>query len=138
MTDNAVYVKHFEVRDYEVDLQGIVNNANYLHYFEHTRNSYLRDRGFDFADLHRRGIDLVLSACNISFRQPLRPSDTFDCLVRIKKKGIRFVFYQTIVRNSDNALCASCETTVVSLVNGRPADNEEITQAFAADIASFE
>ena len=30
-----------EVRDYECDIQGIVNNANYLHYLEHTRHRFL-------------------------------------------------------------------------------------------------
>ena len=32
-----IYETEMEVRDYECDIEGIVNNANYLHYFEHTR-----------------------------------------------------------------------------------------------------
>ena len=34
-----------EVRDYECDIEGIVNNANYLHYTEHTRHRFLRSIG---------------------------------------------------------------------------------------------
>lgn len=44
------------VRDYEVDVQGIVNNANYLHYMEHTRHEFCRNAGFSFADMHRQEI----------------------------------------------------------------------------------
>ena len=33
-----VYQHEDKVRDYECDLQGVVNNANYLHYMEHTRH----------------------------------------------------------------------------------------------------
>ena len=45
----------FEVRDYECDLQGMVNNAVYLNYLEHTRHQYLRSRDIDFAALHEAG-----------------------------------------------------------------------------------
>ena len=31
-----IYELEMKVRDYECDLQGIVNNANYQHYLEHT------------------------------------------------------------------------------------------------------
>jgi len=31
----------FEVRDYECDLQGVVNNANFQHYLEHARHKWL-------------------------------------------------------------------------------------------------
>ena len=30
-----IYELEMKVRDYECDLQGIVNNANYQHYLEH-------------------------------------------------------------------------------------------------------
>ena len=47
-----VFELTMKVRDYECDLQGIVNNANYQHYIEHTRHEFLLTRGVSFADLH--------------------------------------------------------------------------------------
>ncbi|NSW95739.1 MAG: acyl-CoA thioesterase, partial [Bacteroidales bacterium] len=37
----ASFRLEFTVRDYECDLQGVVNNANYQHYLEHARHEYL-------------------------------------------------------------------------------------------------
>jgi len=42
------FKQNFQVRDYECDLQGIVNNAVYLHYLEHTRHEFLKQSGIDF------------------------------------------------------------------------------------------
>ena len=33
--EKYVYELEMSVRDYELDSEGIVNNANYLHYLEH-------------------------------------------------------------------------------------------------------
>ena len=40
-----------KVRDYETDSQGIVNNANYLHYLEMTRHAFCEWRGFSFGEM---------------------------------------------------------------------------------------
>lgn len=49
-----------KVRDYECDLQGIVNNANYQHYMEHTRHEFIKTAGLNFSDLHNKGkVDTV-------------------------------------------------------------------------------
>ena len=50
----------FSVRDYECDLQGIVNNATYQHYLEHARHEFLISKGIDFAQLHEKGMDLII------------------------------------------------------------------------------
>ena len=49
---NYIYELAMKVRDYECDLQGIVNNANYQHYLEHTRHEFLSSVGVSFAALH--------------------------------------------------------------------------------------
>ena len=43
--DKYIYELKMKVRDYECDLQGIVNNANYQHYIEHTRHEFLTSTG---------------------------------------------------------------------------------------------
>lgn len=60
MKKKYAYEMPMRVRDYEVDCQGIVNNANYLHYMEHTRHEFCRMAGCSFAEMHLRGIDPVL------------------------------------------------------------------------------
>lgn len=61
MKTDYIFELNMKVRDYECDLQGIVNNANYQHYIEHTRHEFLLSKGISFADLHARGIDAVRS-----------------------------------------------------------------------------
>ena len=59
--DKYIFETEMEVRDYECDIQGIVNNANYLHYAEHTRHLFLLQTGLSFARLHEQGIDAVVA-----------------------------------------------------------------------------
>ena len=47
-----IFETRMEVRDYECDIEGIVNNANYLHYTEHTRHRFLKHAGLSFARMH--------------------------------------------------------------------------------------
>ena len=56
-----------KVRDYECDLQCIVNNANYQHYMEHARHEFLEKAGANFGALHNRGIDAVVARVEIDY-----------------------------------------------------------------------
>ena len=88
-----------EVRDYECDLQGIVNNAVYLHYLEHARHQYLRAHGLSFAELTKTGVHLVVIQMEIEYRLPLRSGDQFLVTSRLEQVSIvRFAFLQEIVR----------------------------------------
>ncbi len=107
------------VRDYECDLQGIVNNANYQHYLEHSRHLFVLDRGVSFAGLHEEGIDVVVARFEISYKVPLRPCDRYVCRLRPEKNGIRYVFHQAIFRASDDKLCVKAQVDCVAMVDGR-------------------
>ena len=65
--ENYPFKLTFEVRDYECDLSGIVNNAVYQHYLEHARHKYLRTRRLDFAALEEQGITLVVVRIEMDF-----------------------------------------------------------------------
>ena len=70
-----IFELQMKVRDYECDLQGIVNNANYQHYIEHTRHEFLSSLGVSFARLHDEGIDPVVARLNMAFKTPLKSGD---------------------------------------------------------------
>lgn len=120
----------FRVRDYECDLQGIVNNANYQHYLEHARHEYIRTVGLDFAELHAMGVDFVVAKLEMSFKTPLKSGDDFRVTVAMKKEGIRWIFHQDILRIPDQKLVVRAKVDAVSLVNGKLAHYEAFDEAF--------
>ena len=67
-----VFEARMEVRDYECDIEGIVNNANYLHYTEHTRHLFLKHCGLSFAEMHEKGVDAVVARMELQYKVPLR------------------------------------------------------------------
>ena len=117
-----IYELEMKVRDYECDLQGIVNNANYQHYLEHTRHEFLIDNGISFAKMHEEGIDPVVARINMAFKTPLKSGDTFISKLYLQKEGIKYVFYQDIFRKSDGKIALKAVVETVFIVNGRLTD----------------
>lgn len=122
------YELTLKVRDYECDLQGIVNNANYQHYLEHARHEFLLSLGISFAKLHEQGIDPVVARINMAFKTPLKSGDQYTCCLNLKKEGIKYVFYQEIFRTADRKLVVKAVVETVFLVNGRLSDYKDFEQ----------
>jgi acyl-CoA thioester hydrolase len=120
---------HDKVRDYECDLQGIVNNANYQHYVEHARHEFLLSKNISFAGLHEQGIDCVVSGIEMRFKVPLRSRDEYIVRTSVKKEGIRYVFLQDIYRASDDKLCLKAKIEAVCLINGKLGDSDILKEA---------
>lgn len=125
-----IFETRMEVRDYECDIEGIVNNANYLHYTEHTRHRFLKHIGLSFADLHSRGIDAVVARMNLMYKAPLRCDDEFVSKMGLHKEGLRWVFTHDIFRACDNKLSFHATVDLVVLINGRLGASEEYDNAF--------
>ncbi|MBC7125703.1 MAG: acyl-CoA thioesterase [Bacteroidales bacterium] len=116
-----VFELEFEVRDYECDLQGIVNNARYLNYLEHTRHKYLLSKGIDFARLHNEGIDLVVSRIEIDYKYSLTSGDIFVVRLTTHKEGyLRMIFDQEVIKMPEGKLAVKAKVIGVGLKNGRP------------------
>lgn len=128
---NYIFETRMEVRDYECDIEGIVNNANYLHYIEHTRHLFLRSLGLSFAKMHEQGIDAVVARMNLQYKAPLKCDDTFISRLALKKEGLRYIFHQDIFREQDDKLCFKSKVELVCLIHGRLRHSEEYDRAFA-------
>jgi acyl-CoA thioester hydrolase len=128
MTDQKyTHCTEFSVRDYECDIQGVVNNANYLHYLEHARHEFLISRGISFSDLHDEGIDLIVSRIEIDYKYPLRSRDKFVIRSGIIREGnVRLVFLQDIYRQPDEKLIVKAKVTGAAVKNGKPVRPIEI------------
>ena len=109
------------VRDYECDLQGVVNNAVYQHYLEHARHRYLIEHGFDFARLHEQGCDLVLTRAELDYLSPLRPGERFVVASTAGRESrLRFRFEQEIFRLPDDERCVRAIMVGTGIIDGRP------------------
>jgi acyl-CoA thioester hydrolase len=111
-----------QVRDYECDLGGVVNNAVYLNYCEHARHEFLKTIGIDFAEFARRQINFVVTRSEIDYRASLVSGDKFEAYIRAERVSrLRIVFHQEIRLASNQKLI--CEAKVFGAVldlNGRP------------------
>lgn len=111
----------FTVRDYECDLQGVVNNANYQHYLEHTRHEFLASKGVSFARLHEEGLDLIVTKVEIDYKYPLRSRDRFIVRLKVEREGnVRLNFIQEICRLPDEKIVVRARVTGAATKNGRP------------------
>ncbi|MDD6750346.1 MAG: acyl-CoA thioesterase [bacterium] len=108
-----------KVRDYECDLQGVVNNANYQHYMEHTRHEFLESLGENFGAMHEQGIDAFVSRVDIQYKHSLRSGDRYRSCLNLSKKGPKLIFEQDIYRLSDGALATRGTVESVVVQNGR-------------------
>lgn len=125
------YEYKIKVRDYECDAQGVVNNANYLHYFEATRHELMEKCGLRLRDLTDANILPVVRNVNISYKSSLRGSEEFLCTIQIEREGLRYFFKQQIIRIPDNTLCADAVIEVVCLIDGRIGKPDMFDKAFA-------
>ncbi len=129
--ENPHFEMQMEVRDYECDIQGIVNNAVYQNYLEHCRHKFLHSVGLDFAQLHNDGIDAVVIKAELDYKYPLRPGDIFRVRLKMFKQGkLRIIFNQEVIRDSDEKKVVDARITAVLTRNGRPISPEIMEKKF--------
>lgn len=109
----------FDIREYEIDSQGVVNNAVYLNFLEESRNLFLKEHGFSYFALVQQGVHLMVSDVELRFKMSLRSGD--QALIRTcgHKSGAKYVFAQQIYRAADLKLCTDATTSIICVINGK-------------------
>ena len=123
-----IFEYEMDVRDYECDMQGVVNNSVYQNYLEHTRHQYLKSIGLDFATLTEKQINLMVIRIEIDYKAPLKSGDTFISALRMERiSPLRFGFVQQISRKSDNKIMIKALVIGTSVnERGRPELHQDL------------
>ena len=118
----------FKVRDYECDLQGVVNNSVYQNYLEHTRHEFLDSKDISFSELFKKGVVAVVARADMQFKTPLKSGDRFISKLNVEKQGIKYVFHQNIYRLPDEKICIKAIITTVTVINGKLQSSKELDE----------
>ena len=115
---DSLFALKMQARDHECDIQGVVNNAHYQHYFEHARHQFLLANQIDFAKLAQQGINLMVAKIEIEYKAPLKAHDEFMVHVKpIRISKLKVCFIQELIDINTQKLTALAKTTVVSVNN---------------------
>ena len=124
------FTLRMQVRDYEIDAEGIVNNAVYLNYMEHTRHQFCQAAGLSFAAMRAAGIDPVVTKIEIEYKHPLRSGDEMLSCLSVSRRGPLYVFDQDIF-TLDGEPVVHARVAVASLRDGKPTRGDELAPSFA-------
>jgi acyl-CoA thioester hydrolase len=130
--NNYKFKLEFQVRDYECDMQGVVNNSVYQNYLEHARHEFLKSIGIDFADFTKRNINLFVTRIEIDYKYSLKSGDRFFVGINLEKvSAIRFGFLQDIYRIPDDKLIVQAKVIGTAInEKGRPHLPKEFENIF--------
>lgn len=73
----------FRVRYQESDQMGVVYHSNYLNWFEIGRTEMLRELGFTYLDLEKKGLLLPVLSAELKFKRSAKYDDTVTVYTRI-------------------------------------------------------
>mgnify|MGYP003565010496 CR=1 FL=1 len=113
------YKLDFEVRDYECDVQGVVNNAVYQNYLEVTRNKWLYDKmGLKYSQMTSNKQYLFVARIEIDYKYPLRMDDRFwvGGIVR-RTSNVKLNAIQDIYKYDDNLQILKAKLAIVGVTD---------------------
>lgn len=130
MNSEYIFEMPIKVRDYEVDAEGIVNNANYLHYLEHTRHEFCEQAGLSFRAMREQGLTPVVSRVEIRYIHSLGLGDSMVSKLALSRRGPVFVFRQDIF-TPEGASVVRATVDIACYENGRLSRGHALAEAFA-------
>lgn len=133
------YRTELEVRGYELDSFGHVNNANYLNYLEFARWKMLEEEGVTLKSFQGWDRFPVIAAIDIQYLKPAFMGDRLTVetkLVDYKRSSMQLE--QTILKGSMKVASAKIRSVIVS-GEGRPAElPEELEKKWRALLGKAE
>lgn len=93
------------VRYQETDQMGVVHHANYINWFEMGRTEWLREKGFDYVNVEKKGLLLPVIQVHCDYIKPAHYDDEVTIIATLGSySGVRLSFQYNIYRNKDHLL----------------------------------
>jgi len=124
------YTYTTEVRGYELDSFGHVNNATYLNYTEQARWNILKESGF-LEDFIKSEMFLVVVETNIRYMRELKMFDSIEIITTLKHEAPYLIFYQEIFNKTTDVKAAKAKTKTL-LIN-----KDRVTQDLPPELISI-
>jgi acyl-CoA thioester hydrolase len=134
--ESDIFEIEMSVRDYECDMQGVVNNSVYLNYLEHARHEYLKTIGIDFKECTDKGIFLTVIRAELDYKYPLTSGEKFVVTLTLQKESkIRFAFYQNVLLLPERKIAIKGKFIGIALnAKGKPYIPEEFKEIIEKNI----
>lgn len=116
-----IHETKLRVRYGETDAQGIVNNADYLSYFEVGRVEWLRAAGLSYRELEKEGHGLVVVEVLARYKRPAFFDDELTVrteLTELKRASLSFGY--TVLRGEQVLVTGRTLHGCVDLTTGKP------------------
>ena len=116
-----IHEAKLRVRYRETDAQGIVNNADYLSYFEVGRVEWLRAAGLSYRELEKEGYGLVVVEVLARYKKPAFFDDELTVrteLTELKRASLSFGY--TVLRGEEVLVTGRTLHSCVDLTTGKP------------------
>lgn len=121
------YIYKSEVRGYELDSYGHVNNAVYISYTEQARWEILKNRGLLKSFLNQNLL-LVVTETNIRYMRELKLFDKFEIETTLKHEAPYLIFHHDMINVTGN--CKTAKAIVKTLL----IDKDRIPQDIPAEL----
>ncbi|MDA0950975.1 MAG: thioesterase family protein [Bacteroidetes bacterium] len=103
------------VRYSETDQMGVVYHSNYLNYLELSRVEWLRELGFSYAELEKKGVLLPVVRVALDYRSPARYDELLRIETRISEMGGSSIEFQSAIYNQKGTLLVKALVKLVCI-----------------------
>lgn len=111
-----------DVRYAETDQMGVVYHANYVVWMEVGRSQFVKDVGYNYAELEQQGYMSPVLSINVQYKTPVRYGQKAIIRTWLKSHSrVRTVYgYEISHEDGTVAVVAESEHTIVKKDNFRP------------------
>ncbi len=114
-----IFRAELQVRSYELDFYGHVNNAIYLNYLEFARGEYLEQEGLSFKDLVGKDIFMIVARAELDYKAPAHLSDRLEITGFVEKVGNKSMILRQVIRNKKTDMLVLDGRITIVFVNGK-------------------